>query len=61
MINWFSINKMQAEKYQVIFIDRKTHDKNTVFDLSSISISREDEVNLVGVIIDYKLNFSIYI
>lgn len=52
---------MQAEKYQAISIDRKTHDKNTVFDLSSISISREDEVNLVGVIIDYKLNFSIYI
>ena len=40
LINWFSVNKMQAdpEKFQAIFLGKKTHDKNIIFNLDGISI-----------------------
>ena len=59
LINWFSANKMQAnnEKFQAISVGRKTHDNNVMFNLNSINISGEDEVKLLGVTIDFKLNF----
>jgi len=63
LINWFSANKMQAnpEKFQAISVGRKTHDKNVMFNLNGINISCEDEVKLLGVTIDFKLNFNTHI
>ena len=63
LIQWFSSNKMQAnpEKFQAISLGKKTHDKKIVFDLNGISISCEDEVKLLGVTIDFKLNFNLHI
>ena len=39
LINWFSVNKMQAnpEKFQAISLGKKTHDKNIIFNLDGIS------------------------
>ena len=39
LINWFSVNKMQAnpEKFQAISVGKKTHDKNIIFNLDGIS------------------------
>jgi hypothetical protein len=52
---------MQAnpEKFQAISVGRKTHDKNVMFNLNGINISCEDEVKLLGVAIDCKLNFNV--
>jgi hypothetical protein len=63
LINRFSANKMQAspEQLQAISDGRKTHDKNITFNLNGIDISCEDEVKLLGVAIDFKLNFNTHI
>lgn len=42
-------------------MEKKTHDKQIVFDLNGISISCEDEVKLLGITIDFKLNFNTHI
>jgi hypothetical protein len=59
LINWSSVNKMQAnpEKFQAISLVQKTHDKNIIFNLNGISIVCDDEVKLLGITIDFKLNF----
>ena len=63
LIYWFSINKMKAnpEKVQAITIGKKTHDKNLKFNLEGIEIECETEVQLLGVTIDFKLNFNEHI
>jgi hypothetical protein len=63
LINWFSINKMKAnpENFQAIAVGRKTHDKNLKFNLEGIEIECETEVKLLGVTIDFKLNFNEHI
>jgi hypothetical protein len=63
LINWFSANKMQAnpEKFQAISVGRKTHDKNVMFNLNGINISCEGEVKLLGISIDFTLNFNTHI
>jgi hypothetical protein len=60
LINWFSVNEMQAnpEKFQPISLGKKTHDQNIIFNLDGISIVCDDEVKLLGVTIDFKLNFN---
>jgi hypothetical protein len=65
LINWFSFsaNKMQAnlDKFQVISVGRKTHGKKVMFNLNGINTTCEDEVKLLGVTIDFKLNFNKHI
>ena len=60
LINWLFVNKMQAnpEKFQAISLGKKTHDKNIIFNLDGIFIVCDDEVKLLGVAIDFKLNFN---
>lgn len=60
LINWFSINKMKAnpEKFQAIAVGKKTKDKNLKFKLEGNEIECEDNVKLLGVTIDFKLNFN---
>ena len=62
-INWFSINKMKAnpDKFQAIAVGKKTHDNNLIFNLEGIEIECETEVKLLGVSIDFKLNFNEHI
>ena len=59
LLTWFSNNKMQAnpEKFQAIALGSKTHDANVVFHLDNAVINCDDEVKLLGVTLDFKLNF----
>ena len=63
LILCFSVNKMQAnpEKIQAMAIWDKTHKHNISFNLNGCNISCEDEVKLLGVTIDFKLNFNTHI
>ena len=63
LINWFHLNKMQAnpDKFQAIAIGNKTKDQNLSFKLGSTSLTCEDEVKLLGVTIDFKLDFNSHI
>lgn len=63
LINWFSDNKMQAnpDKFQALAIGKRTHEKKIVFNINDVNISCEDEVKLLGVTIDYRLNFNTHI
>jgi len=60
LISWFSFNKMQAnpEKFQAIAIGPKTNLQDTTFNLNGSIIKCEDEVKLLGVTIDFKLDFN---
>jgi hypothetical protein len=53
-----SVNKMQVnpEKYQALSLGQNTHDKNIILNLVGISIVCDDEVKLLDVTIDFKLN-----
>ena len=63
LISWFSFNKMQAnpEKFQAIAIGPKTHSQNITFNLNNNTIKCDDEVKLLGITIDFKLNFNNHI
>ena len=63
LISWFSLNKMQAnpEKFQAIAIGPKTHSQNITFNLNNNTIKCDDEVKLLGITIDFKLNFNNHI
>ena len=59
-INWFSINKMKAnpEKFQAIAIGKQTKQQNLTFTIDGNKIECESEVKLLGVTIDFQLNFN---
>ena len=63
LINWFDFNQMQAnpEKFQAIAIGKKSHENIKQFNLDSISINCEESVKLLGIDIDYLLNFDLQI
>lgn len=63
LIKWFKINKMQAnpDKFQVLAIGKKTHEKNPSIHIQTADLSCEATVKLLGVDIDYKLNFDTHI
>ena len=82
LINWFKVNKMQAnpDKFQVLAVGKKTFDKNMkiciqnstlsgekTFDknmkicIQNSTLSCEETVKLLGMAIDYQLNFDIHI
>ena len=54
---------MQAnpEKFQAISIGKKTHTQNITFNLNGFNIKCDDEVKLLGVTIDFKLDFNTHI
>ena len=54
---------MQAnpDKFQAIAIGNKTHKQNIVFDLNGSKINCDDEVKLLGITIDFKLDFNKHI
>ena len=63
LIQWFSDNKMEAnpDKFQAISLGKKTHDSNISFTLDGSEIKCDEEVKLVGVTIDFRLNFDSHI
>jgi hypothetical protein len=63
LISWFSSNKMQAnpEQFQAIAIGNKTHKQNITFNLNGNNIKCDEEVELLGVTIDFKLEFNTHI
>jgi hypothetical protein len=62
-MSWFAFNKMQAnpDKFQAIAIGSKTHKQNIVFDLNGSKINCDDEVKLLEITIDFKLDFNKHI
>ena len=62
LFNWFCVNCLQANpgKFQAIGVRKKTHDKNLTLKVSDIHIKCEDVVKLLGVDIDYQINFDQY-
>lgn len=63
LINWFKVNKMQAnpEKFQVLAVGKKTFSKNPCINIQSATISCESTVKLLVIDIDYQLNFDVHI
>jgi hypothetical protein len=63
LINWFKVNKMQdnPEKFQVLAIGKKTFEKNMKICIQNSTLSCEETVKLLGIEIDYQLNFDIHI
>ena len=63
LIDWFTVNQMKAnpDKFQAIAIGNKSHSENISFNLKGKIINCEDEVNLLGVTIDFQLKFNTHI
>ena len=63
LTSWFDFNCMKAnpDKFQAIAIGKRTHDKNPVFNIGSVSIPCEETVKLLGIEIDFQLKFDTHI
>ena len=63
MLDWFANNLMQAnpDKFQALAIGKKTFKEQICFDLNGSKIKCEEHVKLLGVTIDYELNFDKHI
>ena len=63
MLDWFANNLMQAnpDQFQALAIGKKTFKEQICFELKGIKIKCEEHVKLLGVTIDYELNFDISI
>ena len=63
LIEWFNLNKMQAnpDKFQAMAIGKKTISENISFNFDSVVIKPDQEIKLLGVDIDYLLNFNTHI
>ena len=63
LIDWFKINCMKAnpDKFQALAVGNNTLKNNPVFNIDSAIISCDDVVNLLGISIDYQLNFDSHI
>ena len=63
LIDWFKFNCMQAnpDKFQAIAVGNKTHAKTPVFKIDPAEITCDEVVKLLGIDIDYQLNFNYYI
>ena len=63
LIEWFKINKMQAnpDKFQVLAVGKKTYEKRPTINIQNFELTCEDSVKLLGIEIDYQLNFDTHI
>ena len=63
LIEWFKINKMQANpvKFQVLAVGKKTYEKRPTINIQNFELTCEDSVKLLGIEIDYQLNFDTHI
>ena len=62
-IQWFADNQMKANpgKFQAIAVGKHTHSENICFNLGDNIVKCEDSVKLLGVTIDFKLDFDEHI
>ena len=60
LIQWFADNQMKANpgKFQAIAVGKHTHSENICFNLDDNIFKCEDSVKLLGVTIDFKLDFN---
>lgn len=63
LIDWFHFNCMQAnpDKFQAIAVGQRTANRSPVFKVGEAEICCEETVKLLGVDIDFKLNFNTHI
>ena len=63
LIQWFADNKMKANpgKFQAIAVGKRTHSENICSNLGENIVNCEDSVKLLGVTIDFKLDFDEHI
>jgi hypothetical protein len=63
VIQWFDQNQMKAnpDKFQGLPIGKKTRDKHLTLNINSSTIECNDHATLLGVTIDYQLNFDSYL
>ena len=63
LIEWFKINKMQSnpDKFQVMAVRKKTYEKRPTINIQNFELTCEDSVKLLGIEIDYQLNFDTHI
>ena len=63
LIEWFKINKMQAnpDKFQDLAVGKKTYEKRPTINIQNFELTCEDSVKLLGIEIDYQLNFDTHI
>ena len=63
LIKWFAENHMKAnpDKFQALAVGKHTMDENITFNLENNVINCEEHVKLLGVTIDFKLNFNLHI
>ena len=63
LIDWFYFNCMQAnpEKFQAIAVGKKSAQKSPSFKIGDVNITCEDSVKLLGIDIDFMLNFDNHI
>lgn len=63
LIEWFTENFMKANpnKFQTICVGQKAHDSIKSFLIDNVEIKCEDSVTLLGVNIDFLLNFNIHV
>jgi hypothetical protein len=63
MLDWFANKLMQAnpDKFQALAIGKNTFKEQICFDLKGSKIKCEEHVKLLGVTIDYELNFDKHI
>ena len=57
------MNKMQAnpDKFQVLAVGKKIYDKNPSMHIQNSDLSCEKTVKLLGIEIDYELNFDVHV
>ena len=67
LIEWFKINKRQAnpDKFQVLAVGKKTYEKHPTINIPNfelhVHVTCKDSVKLLGIEIDYQLNFDTHI
>ena len=63
LVDWFAANQMEAnpEKFQGIAVGMKAYDKKPTFNIQGADIECTDDVKLLGVTIDYRMNFDKHI
>ena len=63
LLKWFVDNQMQAnpEKFQAISVGKKTQSAMTNIEIADVSIPCADHVKLLGIELDYKLDFDVQV
>ena len=61
LVDWFTYMQANPDKFQGLAIGKKTHNRKPIFNIKGINIECTEDVKLLGVDIDYLLNFNTHI